>query len=157
MEQLPAEVIELFKDPTAVKVLATVDEQGTPHVVFKGSLTVLEDGSLAYVEALESSRTNGNMLRSIWFDRRVAVSIRGQDGLSYQIKGKPARYVITGPLFKQFFREARERMGPEGDIAGVWIITPEEVRNESFAVRKQEEEEKHPFFRHFDRLKNVLK
>ena len=153
MVDLPTEVIELFKNPEAVKALATVDEKGNPHVAFKGSLTVLEDGSIAYVEALESSQTNRNMLRGLWFDKGVAVSLRGKDGLSYQIKGKPARYVITGPLFKQFFLAVRERMGPEGDIAGVWIITPEEIKNESFAVRKKEEEEKHPYFRHFDRLK----
>ena len=106
-----------------------------------------------YVGALESSQTNRNMLRGLWFDQDVAVSLRGKDGASYQIKGKPARYVITGPLYKQFFLAMRERMGPDGDIAGVWVITPEEVKNESFSVRKQEEEEKHPYFRHFDRLR----
>lgn len=153
MVQLPTEVIDLLQDPETVKALATVDEKGHPHMVFKGSLIALEDGSIAYVEALESSQTNRNMLRGLWFDKDVAVSLRGKDGASYQIKGKPARYVITGPLYKQFFLAMRERMGPDGDIAGVWVISPEEVKNESFAVRKKEEEEKHPYFRHFDRLR----
>ncbi len=148
---LPAEVIELLKDPSAVKVVATTDERGHPHAELKESLTVLDDGVIAYGEALESSRTNSNMLRSIWFDKVVAVLVRGNSGRSYQIKGKAYRYVINGPIFKQFYLDARRKEGPDSELAGVWLITSDEVSNETFSVRKEEEERKHPGMRHFDR------
>jgi predicted pyridoxine 5'-phosphate oxidase superfamily flavin-nucleotide-binding protein len=151
MSKLPEEVIRLLKDYESNKALATVDDQGNPHVVFKGSVTVLDDGSIAYAEVLESSQTNANLIYSLWFDKKVAVIVRGKDGISYQIKGKPVRYDYTSPLFKEFYLKARERKGPDSEVAGVWIIAPESVRNETPAVRKAEEEKKHPFFRHLDR------
>lgn len=148
---LTAEVIELLRDPSTLKVLATTDEAGNPHAVLKDTLTILDDGFIAYGETLESSRTNSNVLRSTWFDKVVAVLLCSADGRSYQIKGKPYRYVTTGSLFKQFYLAARRRDGPDSDLAGIWLIAPLEVRNETFAVRKEEEERKHPNMRHLDR------
>lgn len=151
MVKLSQEVIELIKDTETVKVLATIDENGDPHAVFKRSLTVLDDGSIAYSEALESSQSNKNMVRSIWFNKSVSITIRGRNGLSYQIKGEAAKCITTGNIFKQFYIAKRQRSGPESDIAAVWIITPKEIRNETPAVRKEEEEKKHPIFKHLDR------
>ncbi|TAK35336.1 MAG: pyridoxamine 5'-phosphate oxidase family protein [Chloroflexota bacterium] len=151
MVALPPEVVELIKDKGTLKLLATTDEHGNPHAVVKGSLTVLDDGHLAYRETLESSQTNSNLLRSIWFDKKVAVTIVGANRESYQIKGKPYRYVINGSLYKEFYLAARERGGPDSELAGVWLIAPEEVRTQSSKARKEEEERKHPHVRHYDR------
>lgn len=147
---LPEAAVKMLLDPKSIKVLATTDDQGNVHVVAKDSLTLLDDGSLAYGEVMESSLTNANMVRGIWFDRRLAVLVSRQ-GRCYQIKGKPHRYVTTGPLFKQFYLAAREKLGPDSDLAGVWIIAVDEVREQTLAARKAEEERKHPNMRHFDR------
>jgi uncharacterized protein len=152
MASLMTETIrELFAHPDSTKVLATVDEHGIPHVVVKQSLQVDESGNLLFLELLESSRTNRNLVRSIWYDRTVAVSIQGLSGASYQIKGKPVKAHITGPVFLKHYQEVRERLG-DVELAAVWVIEPEEVTDESFAVRQAEEAEKHPLFRHLDRL-----
>ncbi|NJD53966.1 MAG: pyridoxamine 5'-phosphate oxidase family protein [Candidatus Methanoperedens sp.] len=151
MVNLPEDVIGLIRDPETVKVVATVDENGAPHAVFKGSLTVLDNGSIAYAEALESSQSNKNMVRSIWFNKGISVTLRGKNGLSYQIKGEAAKCITNGPIFKQFYTAKRQKSGPESDIAAVWIIDPKEIRNETPSVRKAEEEKKHPIFRHLDR------
>ncbi|MBI4297393.1 MAG: hypothetical protein HY676_02545 [Chloroflexi bacterium] len=148
---LPAEVISLLKDRASLKILATTDGQGNPHAVVKGSLTVQDDGLLVYREAMESSRANANMLRSVWYDKVVSVLVVGSNGHAYQIKGKAHRYVISGPIFKQHYLEARREEGPDSEVAGVWLIEPVEVRNETFSVRKEEEDKKHPHMRHFDR------
>jgi hypothetical protein len=151
MVKLQEEIIRLLKDPEARKAVATVDEKGVPHVVFKDSLTVLDDGKIAYAEELDSSRANKNMVRSIWFDKMVAVTV-SKDAVAYQIKGKPYKCLITGSLFKQFLMEAREQRGPDSDIQSVWIITPEEVRDATTAQRVKDEEQNRPFFnRHLDR------
>lgn len=151
---LSNEIRELFADSASIKVLATLDEVGFPHVVVKQSLQVGEDGNLLYLELLESSRTNKNLVRSIWYDQKVAIAVKGAGGQSYQIKGRPVKTHITGPLFQKHYAAVRQRLG-DVDLAAVWVIEPDEVVNENFDARKAEEETAHPLFRHLDRLAKV--
>jgi len=148
---LSKEIIDLFADAESTKVLATPDEHGVPHVVVKQSLQVGDDGNLLYLELLESSRTNKNLVRSIWFDRKVSVAVTGKGGESYQIKGRPVKTHITGPVFQRHYQAIRERLG-DVDLAAVWVIEPEEIIDETFVIRKAEEEREHPLFTHLDRL-----
>jgi general stress protein 26 len=149
--QLSDEVKELLQDKDTLKVLATTGEDGVPHVVIKGTLHVGEDGNLVYLELLESSRTNKNLVRSIWFDRKVAVALQGKGGESYQIIGKPVKALITGPVFQKHYVSIRERLG-DVDLATVWIIEPEKVTDQRYSARRREEETLHPTFIHLDRL-----
>lgn len=149
--KLPEEVSDLVNDSTSVKIIATTDEGGTPHVSFVDSLSLLDDGNLAFAEAFEGSQTNINLVRSLWFDKDVGLAVKGKNGVTFQIIGRLYKYSYTGPLFKRFYESARQKWGSDSDVAGVWIIRPQEVKNEILAVKKKEEDEKHPFFRHFDR------
>ncbi len=149
--QLTREVAQLLREPETVKALATVDENGNPQVVIKQTIHLAADGQIVYLELLESSRTNKNMIRSLWFDRKVAVVIKGKDGNSYQILGRPVRAIITGPVFEKYYTEVRQKLG-DVDLATVWKIKPESIINESFPVRKTQEEERHPIFTHLDRI-----
>lgn len=149
--KLPKEVTDIIGHPESIKVLTTVGEEGRPHAAFRDDLMVLDDGSLAFGEPFEGSQTNVNLIRSLWFDKKVELTVRNRDGATFQIIGKPYRYAPVGPLFSKFYRAEREKRGADSELAGVWIIRPEEVRNETYDVRKKEEDEKHPFFRHFDR------
>lgn len=151
---LQKELVDLLQDAETTKVLATLDENGFPHAVVKQSLQVGEDGNIFYLELLESSRSNRNLVRGIWFDKHVAIAIKGKGGQSYQIKGKPVQTHITGPVFQKHYREIRERLG-DVDLAAVWVIEPLEVIDESFAKRKGEEDLKHPLYHHLDRLAKV--
>ena len=121
------------------------------RTVVMGCAAALDDGTIAYAEELDSSQANKNMVRGIWFNKMVAVTV-AKDAVAYQIKGKPYKCLITGALFKQFLMEAREKKGPDSDIQSVWIITPEEVRDATTAQRVKDEEQTRPFFnRHLDR------
>jgi hypothetical protein len=151
MSKLSKEVIGLINDGDSIKIIATSDEKGNAHTVFGDDLTVLDDGNLAFSEAFEGSQASVNLFRSIWFDKDIEVTIRAKDETAFQIKGRPYKYVYTGPLFKKFYFAAREKWGADSELAGVWIIKPLEVKNETYAVRKAEEDKKHPFFRHYDR------
>jgi len=148
---LNKEIRDLLADPASVKVLATVDEAGLPHAVVRQSLQVGDDGNLFYTELLESSRTNKNLVRSIWSDKQVSIAILGAKGQSYQIKGIPVKTHITGPLFQKHYTNVRRKLG-DVDLAAVWIIEPLEVIDENFHVLKAEEEKNHPFLKHLDRL-----
>jgi hypothetical protein len=103
------------------------------------------------LELLETSRTNRNLVRSIWYDRRVAILLKGQDGRSFQIKGLPVRAHVSGPVFQKHYSEVRARLGDVA-LAAVWVIRPDEVLDETPDVRRKEEQAAHPSFTHLDRL-----
>lgn len=149
--QLTEELVRLFNEQETVKILSTVDQDGNPHATVKQTLSIDEDGNLFYLELLESSRTNQNLVRSIWFNRKVTVIIKGKAGESYQIKGTPVRNIITGPIFQKHYIEIRERLG-NVDLAAVWVIRPEEIINQTYQARRETEETNHPYFTHLDRL-----
>ena len=90
-------------------------------------------------------------MRSIWFDKKVSVSVSDKLGQSWQIKGKPVKTLITGPVFLYYYQDLRQRLG-DVDLSAVWVIEPEEVINENILVRHTEEELLHPLFRHLDRI-----
>ncbi len=153
--QLEGKIKKLLQDKETLKVLVTTDENGTPHAVIKQTLHLDEDGRLAYLELLESSQTNKNLVRGIWFDRKVSVVLKGKDGESFQIIGKPVKAVITGQEFQKHYVDIRRELG-DVDLAAIWLIEPENFREETFQVRKAQEEARHPLFKHLDRLANRL-
>jgi hypothetical protein len=149
--KLNKEIIALLGSDDSTKVLATVNEQGYPHAAVKPYILADDDGNLLYLELVESSLTQKNLVRSIWFDQKVSISVSDNHGQSWQIKGKPVKTLITGPVFLHHYREVRQRLG-DVDLSAVWVIEPEEVINENILVRHAEEELAHPLFRHLDRL-----
>ena len=152
--ELSEKVIEVLRSSEAKKVLATVDKEGVPNVAFKGSLTVNEDGNIEVIELLETSQTNKNLTYSLWFDKIVAISVWGEQGIEYEIKGIPRKVYVDGPYFEKKYIESLER-NPINDISGVWIIEPTEVRNQTYAERKQEQDEKYPIIVHLDKDRNI--
>lgn len=149
--KLDKEVVDVINDEKTVKVLATTNKEGNVHVVFKGSLNVGDDGNIIYLEFIESSITNSNMVHSIWFNGEVTIAVKGEKGESYEIKGVPERALISGPVFEKYYKQAAQK-DPTLDLSTVWIIEPKSIRNQSFKKRKQEEEEKHPILAHVDRF-----
>jgi len=149
--QLEEDVVNLLQNKDTIKVLATTNEHGEPHAVVKQSLHLGENGNIVFLELIESSKTSKNLTRSIWFNRKVAVTLVGKDGQSYQIKGTPIKCIVAGKFFEEQYSKIREKLD-DADLAAIWIIKPEEVINETYSIRKADEETKHPFFKHLDRL-----
>lgn len=145
------EIRQAFRDPATIKILASISREEIPHAVAKGSLSLTEDGQIKYLELLESSTTNRNLIYSLWFEKQVAVTLITKDFKSWQIKGIPVRTLVSGSEYEENYRRAQER-NPQNDLAAVYFIQPEEVIEESYAVRKAEEEKKHPLYIHIDRL-----
>lgn len=148
---LPADIIALLNDETTTKALATVDTQGVPHVDIPYALLAGDDGTFLYLELLESSQANRNLVRSIWFDAPLAIVLRAKDGRSVHIKGTAIKIHITGPLFQHHYSAVRARLG-DVDLAGVWVIRPDEITDQSFATAFSREAAEHPVFIHLDRL-----
>lgn len=149
--ELTKEVVDLINNNDSLKILTTVDEQNVPHAVIKQSLHVGENGDIQYLELFESSLSYKNFTRSLWFDRRVSILVKGADELSYQIKGKPVRIIISGPELESSYLKIRAKLG-DVDLASICSIEPEEVVNETFWVKYAEQEKSRPYFKHLDRL-----
>lgn len=147
---LQKNVIDLINSRETKKVLATVDKNGVPNVAFKGSVYVDDDGNIVVTELLETSQTNKNLTYSLWFNKTVALTVLGEKGIEYEIKGIPVKVHIDGPFFEEKYKEALAR-NPINDISGVWIIEPTKVRNQTYPERKKEQDEKYPILGHLDK------
>jgi len=151
MPKLSAEILQLLKEPATTKVVATTDEFGIPYAVASSFLHLGDGGELVHLELLEKSATGRNLLRSLWFDKKVSVTLAAADGRSFVIHGKPVKALISGPVFRRYYQQVRTLLA-DADLSSVWLIEPEEVVNETYAVRKKAEEELFPFSVHLDRL-----
>lgn len=147
---LDREFARIFNDKAATTVLATTDEDGTPHVVLKGSLHVDEDGKLVLLELSEYSQTNRNLVRAIWFERKVAISVRTADERCFHLTGRPVRAIVAGPVFERHYRQLRERRG-DVDLSTVWIIEPDSLDEKGNPDALKSEEGRIPLI-HLDRI-----
>src|SRR5690349_2423960 len=94
---LDQETRDLLADPTTIGIIATTDGEGSPQVSVSRYLKADEEGRLVHLELLESSPTTRNLLRSLWFDRKVAVLLQGKEGQSRVIRGRAIKTHISGP------------------------------------------------------------
>jgi hypothetical protein len=152
--QLPGDVVALLNAPDTVKILATTGADGFPHAVEKQSLHAAGDGTIHYLERLESSTTNRNLVRAIWFDAHVAIALKGSDGRTVQIKGRPVKAHITGPLFQSHYLRLREQEG-DADLAAVWVIEPTLVADQDLTRRRAAAEAAPPPIIQLDRIANI--
>ncbi|NTV01539.1 MAG: pyridoxamine 5'-phosphate oxidase family protein [Chlorobiaceae bacterium] len=135
MSKLPEELIQLINDRESVKVVATVGADGKPHVVVKGSLTTFDSDTIVFAEGFQGSLSNSNLLDSQVNSRPVAVNVT--KGLaSFQVKGYVSPASPSDKVYQTLLERIRSRRGPDAEIAGAWIVAPEEIRNESPGAAK---------------------
>lgn len=151
-ETISKELQDIIEDKETLKLVATVGKDGIPHAVYKGSLHVNEDGNIEYYELLESARDNQNFVYSLWFDKKISISILDKNKRSFEIIGKPVRSITSGKKFLDAYANLKNARGNSSDLGAIQIIEIEEIREETYAVRKQEDEEKYPILKHIDRL-----
>jgi hypothetical protein len=141
----------LLSLPTVTAIISTLDETGAPHAVPSPFLKLDERGFFVHLELLETSASHRNLVRSIWFERPVGVTLTTGDGQVAVIRGRAHKAHVSGPYFSEQYRNLRDRLG-DVDLAAVWLIEPQLVSDETYQTRKAREEELHPFHLHLDRL-----
>ncbi len=151
MPDVRNEIVTLLNDSAMVASIATLDENGVPRSAPSPFLRLDEKGRLVHLELLETSTTHRNLLRSIWFGRPVSITLTGSGDRVLVVSGQPHKAHVSGPLFSDYYREVRARLG-DADLVAVWLIEPDQVSDETYLVRKEREEELYPFHRHLDRL-----
>jgi hypothetical protein len=149
-DKIKEEALALLGDQNSLKILATIDENGAPYLTPKGSLR-FEDNRLLHWEILESSKTNRNLTRALWFDKTVSALAIAPDRRAYSFKLKPIRNVVSGKLFGKHYEEAAAKFNGRG-IAGVWIYEILSVSDQSAKTRIAEEKAARPYFTHLDQI-----
>jgi hypothetical protein len=148
---LDEEIKKIISCPDTIISLATAGADGSVHSAFKNSFRARGDGNLEYDEVIETSRTNGNLVYSIWFGKTVSISALAKNLRAFLITGRPVRAIISGREFRERYVAIREKLG-DVDLAATWVIEPLSVAEQTFEKRRAEEEEAHPLLRHLDRL-----
>ncbi len=149
--ELSQNIREAIADSSSVKVVATIGKDGVPHAVVKGSVSVNEQGNIEFLDILESSKNNQNLVYSIWYEKLVAIQVFRAPLESYEILAKPVRSITAGKEFEERYRQLHE-VFPNVDLGAIWQLEPVEVRDERLQVRVQEQEKTYPILQHLDRI-----
>jgi len=122
MAKMPKEVIDLFNDPQASRVLATCDAAGTLNVAPKGSLIAIDEETVAFADIM-GDKTNVNLTAT--GKAAGAVFKMEMPFPGYQVKGTFQGFQTSGPLFDTFAEQIKKRLNM--DIKAVGVIKVDEV------------------------------
>ncbi|MFH1625853.1 MAG: pyridoxamine 5'-phosphate oxidase family protein [Pseudomonadota bacterium] len=120
MAKMSKEVMDMFNDQGASKVLGTVDEKGVVNVVPKGTLAAIDDETVAFADIF-GSKTNKNLEAT----KKATALVYKMPPAGYQVKGTFQGFQTSGPLFDQFAKNVKERL--KRDIKAVGIVKVEEI------------------------------
>ncbi|MFT8890138.1 MAG: hypothetical protein ABF904_15250 [Ethanoligenens sp.] len=149
--QLSEEIKRALRDPETIKVLVTTGQDGIPHAVFEKWIEINSQGELEALTRLEFSRTNRNLVYSLWFHQLAAITFQTQDGRSYELQVRPTRCLITGKIFEAYYDKVRAKDSAD-DLASVWQLETEQIREGTYEVRREAEKAAHPVVCHLDQL-----
>ncbi|MFO7963789.1 MAG: pyridoxamine 5'-phosphate oxidase family protein [Desulfobacterales bacterium] len=123
MAKMPAKVLETINNPSAVKVMATVDKEGTPNVVYISSLIAIDEETLVYANLL-GVKTPKNLLQT----RKAAINVFAPDpSISFQIKGEFVEFTSKGPIYEAFTEHPSLKYDPVFGVKSVGVIRVKEV------------------------------
>ncbi len=122
MTALPENVRALLNDPEAVKVLATVSEDGMPHAIVVGSLMSPSPDMIVAGEVLMKT-TSANLNAT----KKAAITVvKGME--AYLISTEDPGYLSEGEIV-DMMNEELAKMNLKAH--GVWTFKPSGVWNES--------------------------
>lgn len=150
--ELSKEVKELLDDRNTIKIVASVGKSGVVNSAVKQSVRLNENGQIEFLEFLETSDTNRNVIHSLWFEHNISILLLGNNNESYELRGIPTEAIIEGRYFEKKYVEVQERFEGKLDLATVWIVDITEVRNKDIFARQLQEREDYPIVSHLDRL-----
>jgi predicted pyridoxine 5'-phosphate oxidase superfamily flavin-nucleotide-binding protein len=122
MAKMPKEVMDMLNNPQSAKVLATCDSSGKLNAVPKGSLTAVDDETVAFADIF-GDKTNANLKAT----NKAVVTFfaTGLPPVGYQVKGTFHGFQTSGPMFDNFAQKIKELL--KMDIKAVGVIKVDEV------------------------------
>ena len=149
-EALKNALSQILQSADAVAALTTIAADGVPTTVIDAEFSVTEKGTLLYREFFEGSRSNRDLLHSLWFNRVVSFAVSDGDTRLHGY-GVPTHSHVAGPLFQEHYRATNERDN-SADLAAVWEIRIDDLEDVSPQLLRNKQDTQRPFFRHLDRL-----
>lgn len=127
---LPKEVVEVFNNPRATKVLATIDEEGRVHAAPIASLGAVPDGSALFFGRIMAKGTSRRLEYMKKAGKTAVAVAQVFDVPNMVIKGYAVRcevgeFQTSGPLFEKI-SEAVKGLGMP--VEGVWTLIPVEYK-----------------------------
>ena len=150
-KQFQNEWTEILGQVGTLALIAANDANGDPHATVTDNLHLDAEGRLVYLEYLESSQINKNLVRSLWFKKKISISILTHGTARYQLKGIPTHAIISGPVFESYYRSVSKKT-TDTDLSTVWLIDVLEVSDERWESRKKDQDENHGIVAHLDRF-----
>ena len=122
MAKMSKEVMDIFKDPSSAKVLATSGSTVLEvNAVPKGSLRAVSEDVIAFADIF-GDKTNKNLQ----LNKKVSALVFKMNPVTgYQIKGTFLGFQTSGELFDRFAKEVKEKI--KLDIRAVGTIRVDEV------------------------------
>ncbi len=122
MAKMPKEVMDMLNNPQSAKVLATCDNAAKLNAVPKGTLTAVDDETVAFADIF-GDKTNTNLQAN----NKAAVAVFSMDlpPVGYQVKGTFQGFQTSGPMFDTFAQQVKQLLNM--DIRAVGVIKVDEV------------------------------
>ncbi|BDC36408.1 MAG: pyridoxamine 5'-phosphate oxidase family protein [Candidatus Methanoliparum thermophilum] len=120
MVKMSKEVMDIFNDTEASKVMATVDEKGVLNVAPIGTLSAIDEETIAFAEVF-GGKTKENLEKT----KKAAATAFKMPFEGYQIKGTFVGFQTSGALFDKMNKAVKETLGK--DIKRVGTIKVEAV------------------------------
>jgi len=108
MAKMPQDVTELFTDPQASKVLATVDPEGTLHAGVRGRFNAVDEETIAFADLAQVKRRP-----EFKANQKATIVVFKLPSHGYQIQGTFQGYQTSGALFDQWAQMLKERINVE--------------------------------------------
>ena len=125
MAKMPKDVVDLFNDPMAVKLLGTIDITRTVELITLGSLMAIDDETLACADIfLEKTKENLDKMK------RATAMVFKPPMFANQVKGTFQGWQTSGPVYDQVVAKVRERQ-KDAKVRGVGTIKVQEVYSAS--------------------------
>ena len=123
MANMTKEVMDMFNNPNASKVLATAESNGKIHAVPHGSIIAIAPDKVAFAKLVK-----GKTLENLQSTKNASVTAfvplqKPGESIGYQVKGIFEGIQEAGPLFDNY----QSKMPPNMKLAGVGTIKVEEV------------------------------
>lgn len=126
MVALPKDVMDAINNPKAVKVLATVRADGSPHVIQVGSIMAPAPEMIAFGAIL--MKETGKNLEAMKKKNACVSVLVTVDMKSYQVRAKVKEALTQGPLVDKM-NEHLKSLGLKANT--VWTVEPTDVWNQS--------------------------
>jgi len=123
---LSNDVIGLYNDPNAAKILAISSKENGLHLILVNSMMATDPNTiiLANVRMKEADK---NLIQAMASGELVSVLSAAtikKTLKAYQVRCTVKEFQTTGPLYDKFLDQLKAR---SADLEGVWILEPAEV------------------------------